>query len=266
MVQLRRALLHVARLRAAAGDVLGALAVHEAAGPRRRLPRQRVGRRQRSGPAHQDVHRDHRRGLRHDPPRAGSQLLPARLPQAADALPQQRQRRLPRSDRRRHRAVGHARLPGQGRPAGQGAGRRGRPRVPDADGARQGRVPAVRPRSSISGAGRCSRGEITPDEYNAAWWELRQQVPGRRRSRGRAPSDDFDPGAKYHVPANTPYTRYFLAHILQFQFHRAMCREAGYTGPLHRCSIYGNKQVGRASWRRCWRWARAGRGRTRSRR
>ena len=55
---------------------------------------------------------------------------------------------------------------------------------------------------------------------------------------------DFDPGAKYHVPANVPYTRYFLARILQFQFHRALCKTAGYTGPLHRCSIYGNKEAG----------------------
>ena len=55
---------------------------------------------------------------------------------------------------------------------------------------------------------------------------------------------DFDPGAKFHVPANTPYTRYFLAHILQFQFHRALCKEAGFTGPLYRCSIYGNKAAG----------------------
>ncbi len=76
----RRPLLHVARLRADAADVLGALAVHQAAGPRRRLPRQRLGRRPGSGPAHQDVHRDHRRGLRRDPPRAGPQHLPARLP------------------------------------------------------------------------------------------------------------------------------------------------------------------------------------------
>ncbi|HYF21919.1 MAG TPA: M2 family metallopeptidase, partial [Caulobacteraceae bacterium] len=53
-----------------------------------------------------------------------------------------------------------------------------------------------------------------------------------------------DPGAKYHVPGNTPYTRYFLAHIYQFQFHRAACKQAGWTGPLHRCSIYGNKEVG----------------------
>jgi peptidyl-dipeptidase A len=55
---------------------------------------------------------------------------------------------------------------------------------------------------------------------------------------------DFDPGAKYHVAANVPYTRYFLAHILQFQMFRAMCREAGYTGPLHRCTIYDNKAAG----------------------
>ena len=54
----------------------------------------------------------------------------------------------------------------------------------------------------------------------------------------------FDPGAKYHVPANTPYTRYFLAHILQFQFHRSLCEAAGYEGPLHRCSIYGNEEAG----------------------
>jgi peptidyl-dipeptidase A len=55
---------------------------------------------------------------------------------------------------------------------------------------------------------------------------------------------DFDPGAKYHVAANVPYTRYFLARILQFQFYRAMCREAGQTGPLHRCSFFGDKKAG----------------------
>ncbi len=109
-------------------------------------------------------------------------------------------------------------------------------------------------------------GEITPDSYNTAWWELRRKYQGVGEPEPRRGRRDFDPGAKYHVPANTPYTRYFLAHILQFQFHRAMCREAGYTGPLHRCSIYGNKQVGRQARRRCWRWARAGRGRTRSKR
>ncbi len=87
------------------------------AGPRSGLPRERLGRRQRRRPPHQDVHRHHRRGLRHRPPRARPQLLPARLQQAARPLPRQRQRRLPRGDRRHHRAVDDARVPRQARPA-----------------------------------------------------------------------------------------------------------------------------------------------------
>jgi peptidyl-dipeptidase A len=86
-------------------------------------------------------------------------------------------------------------------------------------------------------------GEIPPAEYNKAWWQLREKYQGVTAPLPRTESD-FDPGAKYHIPSNTPYTRYFLADILQFQFHRALCREAGFTGPLHRCSIYGNKQAG----------------------
>jgi peptidyl-dipeptidase A len=86
-------------------------------------------------------------------------------------------------------------------------------------------------------------GEITPDRYNSAWWDLRRKYQNVSEPEPR-PADAFDPGAKYHVPANTPYTRYFLAAILQFQFHRAMCREAGFTGPLHRCSVYDDKKVG----------------------
>ncbi|NJC40302.1 peptidyl-dipeptidase A [Brevundimonas alba] len=87
-------------------------------------------------------------------------------------------------------------------------------------------------------------GETTPAEYNDAWSAdmLRYQglvPPGPR------PENAFDPGAKYHIPGNTPYTRYFLAGIYQFQFHRAACKQAGWTGPLHRCSIYGNEEVGR---------------------
>ncbi|HTV02763.1 MAG TPA: M2 family metallopeptidase, partial [Luteitalea sp.] len=86
-------------------------------------------------------------------------------------------------------------------------------------------------------------GEIPPAQYNEAWWELREKYQGVAAP-GPRPADAFDPGAKYHVPANTPYTRYFLAHILQFQMHRAMCKAAGHTGPLHTCSVYGNKEVG----------------------
>jgi len=87
-------------------------------------------------------------------------------------------------------------------------------------------------------------GDVTPAEYNHAWWELRTKYQGVDAGVARSEMD-FDPGAKYHVAANVPYTRYFLAAILQFQFHRALSQAAGCTGPLHRCSIYGNKVAGK---------------------
>jgi peptidyl-dipeptidase A len=86
-------------------------------------------------------------------------------------------------------------------------------------------------------------GEYGPDEYNQGWWELRQKYQGVMAPVARS-EKDFDPGAKYHVPGNTPHARYFLADILQFQFHRALAKTAGCTTPLHRCSIYGNKEAG----------------------
>jgi peptidyl-dipeptidase A len=86
-------------------------------------------------------------------------------------------------------------------------------------------------------------GEVKPAEYNQAWWDLRLKYQGVAPPVARSEAD-FDPGAKYHVPGNTPYTRYFLAHILEFQFYRALCREAGYKGPLHRCTFYGSKEAG----------------------
>ena len=55
---------------------------------------------------------------------------------------------------------------------------------------------------------------------------------------------DFDPAAKYHIASGTPYSRYFLAHVLQFQMHRALAKTAGCTTPIHTCSIYGNKEAG----------------------
>jgi len=88
-------------------------------------------------------------------------------------------------------------------------------------------------------------GETTPAEYNDAWTANMLRYQGLTPPGGDRPDNAFDPGAKYHVPANVPYTRYFLAHIYQFQFHRAACRMAGWTGPLHRCSVYGNEEVGR---------------------
>ncbi len=89
-------------------------------------------------------------------------------------------------------------------------------------------------------------GRIAPDAYNAGWWDLRRRYQGIS-AEGRD-ENDFDPGAKYHVPGNTPYTRYFLAHILQFQFHKALCDAAGHSGPLHTCSVYGNEQAGARFW------------------
>jgi peptidyl-dipeptidase A len=86
-------------------------------------------------------------------------------------------------------------------------------------------------------------GKIKPADYNKSWWELRQRYQGIAPAVART-EEDFDPGAKYHIPANTPYLRYFLARILQFQFHRALCRAADFKGPLHECSIYGNKAAG----------------------
>jgi len=86
-------------------------------------------------------------------------------------------------------------------------------------------------------------GEITPQQYNQAWWALRLKYQGVAPPTPRT-EEDFDPGAKYHVAANVPYTRYFLADILQFQFHRALAKTAGCTEPLNRCSIYDNKDAG----------------------
>ncbi|MGX7895583.1 M2 family metallopeptidase [Tsuneonella sp. HG222] len=86
-------------------------------------------------------------------------------------------------------------------------------------------------------------GTIAPADYNTAWNKMRLDYQGITPPVER-PVDGFDAGAKYHVPGNTPYTRYFLARLLQFQFYKAACDQAGWTGPLHRCSFYGNKQVG----------------------
>lgn len=86
-------------------------------------------------------------------------------------------------------------------------------------------------------------GTIRPADYNKAWTQLRLQYQGIVPP-GDRPANAFDPGAKYHIPGNTPYTRYFLARVLQFQFYQAACKQAGWTGPLHRCSFYDDKAVG----------------------
>jgi peptidyl-dipeptidase A len=86
-------------------------------------------------------------------------------------------------------------------------------------------------------------GKTPPGDYNKAWWALRLKYQGITPPVARSEAD-FDPGAKFHVPGNTPYVRYFLARIYQFQFHRALCKAAGQKGPLHTCSIYGSKEAG----------------------
>ena len=90
-------------------------------------------------------------------------------------------------------------------------------------------------------------GSITPDQYNKAWWDLKARYQGVAPAMPRG-EDFFDPGAKYHVPGNTPYTRYFLSHVLQFQFYKGLCDAAGYQGPLYNCSFYGNKAAGQKFW------------------
>jgi peptidyl-dipeptidase A len=87
------------------------------------------------------------------------------------------------------------------------------------------------------------RGETKPADYNKAWWDLALKYQGIAPP-GPRPADAFDPGAKFHIAGNTPYLRYFLSYVLQFQFQKAACEQAGWKGPLHRCSIYGNKEVG----------------------
>ncbi|HSC66817.1 MAG TPA: M2 family metallopeptidase [Cellvibrio sp.] len=86
-------------------------------------------------------------------------------------------------------------------------------------------------------------GKIKPEDYNKTWWQLVNQYQGIRSAVPRT-ENDFDAGAKYHIAANVPYTRYFIAHILQFQFHKALCDAAGFKGPLHECSIYNSKAAG----------------------
>ncbi|MDO5610265.1 MAG: M2 family metallopeptidase [Pseudomonadota bacterium] len=90
-------------------------------------------------------------------------------------------------------------------------------------------------------------GSIKPSEYNKAWWDLKAKYQGVAPATPRG-EEYFDAGAKYHVPGNTPYTRYFLSHVLQFQFYKSLCDTAGHTGPLYQCSFYGNKEAGQRYW------------------
>ena len=122
------------------------------------------------------------------------------------------------------------------------AGRGGGHPVPAEDGARQDRLPAVRPDGRPLALERVPRRDRRPAEYNDAWWPICCRSTRASSPPGPRPADAFDPGAKYHIPGNTPYTRYFLAHIYQFQFHRAACEQAGWTGPA--APLLGLRQQG----------------------
>ncbi len=86
-------------------------------------------------------------------------------------------------------------------------------------------------------------GELTPATYNEGWWKLRRDYQGVRPPTERT-AEGFDPGAKFHIPGGTPYMRYFLARVLQYQFYKAACDQIGWKGPLHRCTFFGSKEVG----------------------
>ncbi|MBP6596878.1 MAG: M2 family metallopeptidase [Arenimonas sp.] len=90
-------------------------------------------------------------------------------------------------------------------------------------------------------------GSIAPENYNAAWWQLKAKYQGVAPSGPRG-EEFFDPGAKYHVPGNTPYTRYFLSHILQFQFYKSLCEASGHEGPLYTCNFANNPEAGKRYW------------------
>jgi peptidyl-dipeptidase A len=90
-------------------------------------------------------------------------------------------------------------------------------------------------------------GSIKPDQYNQAWWDLKAKYQGVAPVTPRG-EEFFDAGAKYHVPGNTPYTRYFLSHILQFQFYKSLCQAAGHKGPLSQCSFANNPEAGKRYW------------------
>jgi peptidyl-dipeptidase A len=90
-------------------------------------------------------------------------------------------------------------------------------------------------------------GSIKPQDYNKAWWDLKAKYQGVAPVAPRG-EDFFDPGAKYHVPGNTPYTRYFLSHVLQFQFYKSLCDSAGHKGPLYQCSFANNPEAGKRYW------------------
>jgi len=88
------------------------------------------------------------------------------------------------------------------------------------------------------------RGDVKPSQYNTRYWELREKCQGVKAPVIRD-RENFDPGAKFHVAANIPYSRYFLSAIIQFQLHAALCRSKQHVATPHTCDIYGSLAAGR---------------------
>ncbi|XP_062072101.1 angiotensin-converting enzyme [Lepus europaeus] len=86
-------------------------------------------------------------------------------------------------------------------------------------------------------------GRTPSSRYNFDWWYLRTKYQGICPPIMRNETH-FDAGAKFHIPSVTPYIRYFVSFVLQFQFHQALCTEAGHQGPLHQCDIYQSTRAG----------------------
>ncbi|XP_034947061.1 angiotensin-converting enzyme-like [Chelonus insularis] len=81
-------------------------------------------------------------------------------------------------------------------------------------------------------------------DMTAKWWELRLQYQGIIPPIPRI-ERDFDPGSKYHIPADIPYINYFVGVVIQFQLFESFCDISGHTGDLHTCDIYKSQEAGR---------------------
>ncbi len=240
---LRGGIFHIARLRAAARNVLGTLAVHEAARPRGRLPRQRLGASTSRTTCESKSASSPRPRI--SPPFTTSSATISISARTTSCSPLFQNS----ANDGFHEAIGDTIALSVTPEYLKQIGLIDSVPPPSADiGLLLDRAldkVAFLPFGLLVDEWRWKvfSGEIKPADYNKSWWELRRKYQGIAPPVARSEAD-FDPGAKYHVAANVPYARYFLATILQFQFHRALCKEAGYTGPLHRCSIYGNKAAG----------------------
>ncbi len=86
-------------------------------------------------------------------------------------------------------------------------------------------------------------GAVPPAQYDATWWSLVAQYQGLMPGETR-PEGSFDIAALPHITSDISYIRYFYAYLIEFQLFKAACDAAGWTGPLHRCSLYGNAAAG----------------------